>query len=177
MSLIYLLSSLPMLGFDAAPGISPEAFAEICRDQLSAKDAAAVEALLRGEEADHPFVMAWHDKNTILRNAAARERARSAGKDASRWIRDTRGCDRQIDDAVEDAFQEPDPLQREKELDKIRWQIAEELQGPDPLDIKAVYAYAIKLAILSRWNALDKDRGQRLFDTLTQIPITLNFEP
>lgn len=177
MSLIYLLSSLPMLSFDAAPGISPEAFVETCRDQLSAKDASAAEALLHGEAADNPFGLAWRDKDTLLRNAAARERARSSGKDAARWLREAHGCDRQIDDSVEDAFQEADPLRREKELDKIRWLIAEELQGPDPLDIKAVFAYAVKLALLSRWSALDKGRGQHLFDTLTQIPITLNPEP
>lgn len=177
MSLLYLISSLPMLSLDTAPGLSPEAFAEACRAQLGAKDAATAEALLRGEAADHPFVLAWRDKDALLRNAAARERARRSGTDAARWLRETCGSDRQIDDAVEDAFQEADPLKREKELDQIRWRIAEELQGPDPLDLKAVFAYAVKLALLSRWRALDKNRGQNLFDTLTQLPVTLNPEP
>ena len=65
---------------------------------------------------------------------------------------------------------------RRKSLDRARWKIAEELQGPDPLDLKAVFAYAVKLAILSRWSALSAERGQQAFDRLTQVPIALNPE-
>ena len=174
MSLLYLLSSLPMLSFDAAPAITPAKFLEACHEQLSAADAEAAEALLRGEPSGHPFVAAWKDKDTILRNAAARERARLSGKEADRWVRPAQGCDGQIESLVEDAFQESDPLKKEKELDKARWLIAEELQGPDPLSVKVVFAYAVKLAILSRWGALGKDRGRQTFDRLTQIPINLD---
>jgi hypothetical protein len=75
---------------------------------------------------------------------------------------------------VEDAFDEPDPLRREKALDKIRWRVAEELQGPDPLDVRGVFAYAVKLALLARWAALTPEQGQTAFDRLTEIPLTLN---
>ena len=177
MSLLYLISSLPMLRFDAAPGMTPDTFVEACREQLGEADAAAAEALLRGETSGHAFVAAWKDKETILRNAAARERARRAGAEASRWERPAQGCDSLIESLVEDAFQEADPLACEKALDKVRWKIAEELQGPDPLDIRAVFAYAVKLAILSRWTSLSASRGQQTFDRLTQVPIVLNPEP
>ena len=176
MSLIYLISSLPLLSFDAAPGMTPDRFVEACREQLGAADAAAAEALLRGEPSGHAFAAAWHDKETILRNAVARARARRAGAEVSRWERPARGCDSLIESLVEDAFQEPDPLTCEKALDRARWKIAEELQGPDPLDLKAVFAYAVKLAILSRWSALSAERGQQAFDRLTQVPIALNPE-
>ncbi len=46
---------------------------------------------------------------------------------------------------------EKDP-QREKALDRIRWLVAEELWS-DPLNVKNVFAYAIKLAIVARWTA------------------------
>ena len=174
MSLLYLLPSLPMLEFDTTPGITPEAFAATCREQLSAADAVAAEALLEGRAAEHPFVEAWHDKEAILRNAVARQRARVAGTEAARWQRHTRGCDMQIEVGVDDAFLETDPIKKEKALDKIRWVAAEELQGPDPLNIKAVFAYAVKLAILSRWHALSATRGQETFETLTRTPSPLS---
>jgi hypothetical protein len=177
MSLYYLLPSLPMLSMDTAPGLSPEAFLGACREQLSASDASAAEALFRGQPSGHPFVVAWQDKEAILRNAMARERARLTGGDASRWQRPAQGCDSQIESLVEDAFQESDQLKREKALDKIRWQIAEELQGPDPLSVKVAFVYAIKLALLVRWLTLSTDRGLDLFNALTHVPLTLNPEP
>jgi hypothetical protein len=173
MSLFYLLPSLPMLHFDITPGITPAKFIETCHEQLAAGDAAAAEALFYEQPSDHPFVAAWRDKEAILRNAIARHRARIAGKDAAHWTRPTQGCDSQIESEVTDAFQEPDPLIREKELDKVRWLISDELQGPDPLSIKAVFAYAIKLAVITRWAKLSAEQGRKRFDTLTQIPITL----
>jgi len=166
-----------MLSFDGVPGLSPATFAETCREQLSAADASAAEALLYGQPSDHPFAAAWEDKEAILRNAVAGERARIAGKDAAQWVRPTRGCDMQIRSEVEDAFQEPDPLSREKALDKARWRIAEELQGPDPLTGKAVFAYAVKLRIVTRWAGLHAEQGRQAFERLTQVPITLNTEP
>ena len=174
MSVIYLLSSLPLLRFDTPPALAPDAFLSACRDQLGVADAAAAEALLTGTACDHPFVAAWRDRDTILRNAVARQRARLAGTEASRWLRHAQGCDTRIESLVEDAFDEPDPQRREKALDKIRWLIVEELQGPDPLDVKGVFAYAVKLALLTRWAALTPEQGVATFDRLTEIPLTLN---
>jgi hypothetical protein len=171
MSLLYLISSLPMLTPDAPPALAPEKFLEACREQLAPSDAEAAEALLRGEPSGHLFVAAWRDKDAILRNAAARERARASGADASRWLRPVSGCDSRVEGLVEDAFNEPDPLTREKALDHIRWLLAEELQGPDPFSLSVVLAYAVKLAILARRSSLDKAKGQSAFDRLTALPL------
>ncbi len=173
MSLLYLISSLPLLSFDSLPGITPAKFVETCREQLSARDAAAAEALLYGQFPEHPFAAVWQDKETVLRNAIARARARPAGKDATRWTRPTQGCDSQIESEVTDAFLESDPLKREKDLDKISWLIADELQGSDPLALNVIFAYALKLALLIRWIGLDTERGRKTFDALTEIPMTL----
>lgn len=173
MSVIYLVSSLPMLHLDVAPGMTPAQFVEACREQLGAADAAAAEALVQGVPSEHPFVLAWRDKEAILRNAIARERARVTGKDASRWTHPTQGCDGQIESEVDDAFQEANPLNREKELDKVRWLIADELQGPDPLSVKVALAYAIKLTLATRWAHFDTEQGRKTFDALTHVPLTL----
>ena len=169
MSVIYLLSSLPTLQLDAPAPITTEAFVAACRDQLSAADAAAAEALLTDAACDHPFVTTWRDRDTICAMPPPTS-ARLAGTDASRWLRPEQGCDTRIGNLVEDAFDEKDPLQREKALDRIRWLVAEELQGPDPLNVKNVFAYAIKLAIVARWTARTPEQGQAAFDCLTETP-------
>jgi hypothetical protein len=174
MSLIYLLASLPTLNPDAAPGITVESFREACRDQLPAATAATAAALLDGTPSRHPFVATWRGKEAALRNAVARERAKRKGKDAAPWLRPAPEGDSRIGSLVEDAFQQPDPLKRERDLDRIRWQVAEELQGFDPFTSRAVFVYAIKLALLSRWHALDAALGRQVFDRLARVPITFS---
>jgi hypothetical protein len=167
MSTYYLISSLPMLSLDSQPLITAEAFLEACRAQLNAEDADAAEALIQNTPSQHPFVLAWRDKDTILRNAIARSRARLADMDAERWIRPTEGCDPCIDLLVNDAFEQPDPLKREKELDDTRWVIAESLQGYDPMSVSVALGYAIKLALAWRWANLNADKGRETFEQLT----------
>ncbi|MDR2849565.1 MAG: DUF2764 family protein [Verrucomicrobiota bacterium] len=171
MSSLYLIASLPMLSLDAAPGVTPGAFLAACREQLGAADAEAAEALLAGRPLAHPFVEAWTDKEALLRNAAARQRARASGGDAARWLRPAQGCDTRIEAGVEEAFQEGDPLKREKALDRLRWTLLDELQGCDPLSVRVVFAYAAKLALAARRAALDPAKGSAVFDTLTAKPI------
>jgi len=173
MSLIYLKSSLPLLSFDSAPLLSIEYFLQSCREWMGEKDADAVEALLFDRPSTHPFVMQWTDKDTILRNALVNVRARATGADATLWVKHTQGCDKKIESDVEDAVLHHNPLEKAKAIDKIRWEIAEELQGPDPLSIKALFAYAIQLAIVTRWSERSSETGQQTFGELTEVPITL----
>jgi len=173
MSILYLISSLPALDFDAAPPLSRELLLQSCRTWMSVTDSDAVEALLFEKTSAHPFVAAWIDKDTILRNALVNIRARASGQDATLWTRHAQGCDKKIESDVEDAVLHRNPLQKAKEIDRIRWQIAEELQGPDPLSIRSVFAYAIKLAILTRWSERTSESGQRTFEELTAVPMAL----
>ncbi len=169
MSLIYLLSSLPMLNLGTEPGITPAGFLEMCREQLDAADVQVVESLLKGETPDHPFVREWQDHMTILRNAVAYKRAQRSGADEGPWMRHSHRVEVWIENLTEEAFQSSDPLQREKELDRICWTIVDELQGPDPLCKNAVFAYAIKLRILARQAEWDTKTGTEHFEQLAEI--------
>lgn len=168
MSTYYLISSLPMLSLDSQPLITAEAFVEACRAQLNTEDADAAEALIRNNHSHHPFVLAWRDKDSLLRNAIARARARLADTDAERWIRPTEGCDTGIALLVDDAFEQPDPLKREKEIDEARWLIAESLQGYDPMSVSVALGYAVKLTLALRWANLNADLGRETFEQLTR---------
>ena len=167
MSTYYLISSLPLLSPDQRPLITVEAFIEACRAQLGAEDAEAAEALIRNAPSTHPFVVAWRDKDAILRNAIARVRAHLIGTNAERWLRPTEGCDPCIDLLVNEAFEQPDPLKRELELNDVRWRIAESLQGYDPMSVNVVLGYAIKLTLALRWVNLNADKGRETFEQLT----------
>jgi len=170
MSQYYLISSLPALSLDHAPQITAEAFIASCRAQLGRADAEAAEALMTGAPSAHAFVTAWRDKDTVLRNAVAKARARAAGTDAARWLRPAQGYDAQIERLVEDAFQQPDPVRQERALDRARWAVAEEMQGYDPMGVRVALAYAVKLSLALRWAALDAGRGQEAFGRLARLP-------
>jgi hypothetical protein len=169
MSTYYLIASLPPLSVDQKLPLSVEAFQYACEEQLTPHDAAAARALLTHEASAHPFVVAWRDKEAILRNAVAQQRARVRGVESARWLRATEGCDLMIERQVEEAFQQTDPLRIERALDAIRWRVAEELAGVDPLAVGVVLAYAIKLGIVMRWNALQVDQGMDVFERLTEL--------
>lgn len=168
MSIYYLISSLPLLSLNQRPLITTEAFVDACRAQLNAEDADAAKALIQNTPSQHPFVLAWRDKDTILRNAIARARARLADTDTERWIRPTEGCDTGIALLVDDTFEQPDPLKREKKIDEARWLIAESLQGYDPMSISVALGYAIKLTLAWRWANLNADAGRETFEQLTR---------
>lgn len=173
MSVMYLLSSLPMLNLDTAPAVTVASFLSACRGELSEADADACEALLKDLPSGHPFVKEWRDKDAVLRNAAARSRARAHGQDASRWLRPTADCDVMLEHLAETAFQTEDPMQREKALDRARWTAIEEIQGVDRLGLPRVFAYAVKLGMACKWHGLAQKAGREAFEKLTEVPIAL----
>jgi len=174
MSIYYLIASLPTLSLDEPAPLTAAGFVDACRGQLASPDAAAAEALVAGTPAAHPFVVAWHDKDTQLRNAVARRRAARHGTDATRWLHPAAGCDVWLETRVDEAFQETDPLDREKALDRLRWQAVETLQGPDPMTLSALFAYAVKLAIVLRWSAYDEQAGRDTLAQLTDLPFEVD---
>lgn len=177
MSTIYLISALPMLCENTPPPITAERFLAMCGEQLDAPEAAAAGQLLAGPGRNDPpaapFVGRWRDKEAILRNAIAAERARLSGKEAAKWLRPTADCDLKLARMAEAALQERGPLAKEKAVDHALWVAADEMGGPDPMAIERVYAYAVQLAILTRWQNRSPERGRETFAALTEVPITL----
>ena len=173
MSVVYLLSSLPALSLDSRPAMTVPEFLAACRGELSAKDADACEALALDRPGEHAFVRAWRDKEAVLRNIAVRNRARKLGRDAGRWTRPTSDCDLMLERLTDAAFQLEDPAQREKALDRARWAAVEELEGVDPISVKRVFGYAVKLSLAWKWSGLDEAKGMAAFETLTDMTISL----
>jgi hypothetical protein len=169
MSYYYLLSSLPCISLESKPPISLDAFRASCADQLSAGDQRALEGILEKDLASvehaHPFVAEWNARETQLRNASARLRAAKRQTDAGPFVRAHTGFDVAIEERVEDAFSQATPLAREQALDQIRWNVLDELVGPEPFSAAAVLAYGVKLQMTERWAAMDSTLGRARIDT------------
>lgn len=163
MSYYYLIASLPGITLDASPRLTLDAFRSLCEDHLSPGDAAALERVLdveAGPAVGHPFTERWSARETQLRNAAARLRAAKRQQDAGTFLRDHTGFDVGLEDGVEEAFNQPNPLARERALDQLRWRVLDELAGTDPFGSSAVLAYAVKLKLAARWASMNAKQGQ-----------------
>lgn len=163
MSYPYLVSTLPMLGIDKQPPMTLEAFVELCQEQLDSADFQELEVLLseEGQPTRNSFIKAWRAAETQLRNAVARARAAKLdGVDANKWLRTHSGFDVTLENGVASAFQERDPALRQKALDLILWDKADELAGYDEFSLEAIFAYAIQLKICNiRSSQTDSEKG------------------
>ena len=170
MNLEYFISSLPLLTYGQPVPLSERDFRAACETGLDGGLAASVRQLLdgvpQGDAPASPWVAAWSAKETQVRAAVAKRRAARLGvqpPEASAAVADTR-----IEPAVNAAFEEVNPLRREQALDRLRWQLADEMQGVQPISENVVLAYAVKLRLALRLQSLDATAGRAKFDELTR---------
>jgi hypothetical protein len=143
MSVDYIVSSLPALQFDAPAPIEWEKFVEACGGEV-------------------PECDKWRDLETQLRNAVAEARG------SAKYARPAAGCSLYWRGRVAACFQEKDVAQRDRLLDKVWWDAAEELAPPaSPLGRGALATYAVRLRIAIKRSAISKERGGAAFDAIT----------
>lgn len=164
MNYYYLAASLPAVSMDSAPSMNIEAFESTCRDHLLTPDMDALHALLRNEPSSHPFLKMWRQGETQLRNAVATTRARRSNSEATGFIRDHEGFESSVEKTVADAFSAATPLERERMLDRFRWNRADELAGTNDFATAAVLAYCIKLMLAERWSTFSEETGNETLD-------------
>lgn len=156
----YFAATLPTQEFGAPPVLTADAFRSLAENSLTKVDLAALDALLSGGESDHPFVVAWRDRDTQIRNAIARHRAsRIDGADATKYLRSHGGWSCAAEEAVAAAFAEADPLDRQRALLRVRWDSLGDLAGLDSFSPAAVLAYAVRLTIAAEYAAFDAEKG------------------
>ena len=173
MNYYYLIASLPSLALEAEPPFDPPRFEALGREHLTPPDQAVFSALLQARPdqppPNHPFCRAWHDRETLLRNAVVRLRAARRNVDPAPFLRPTATLDLSLEKAVAEAFTRPHPGDRELELDRIRWRTAEELAGYDPFAFDALLAYAVRFGLVTRRHGLTEPRGRERLESLLTL--------
>ncbi len=196
----YIIASLPFLTVDYkyADGTGFEAVLEEIRRDLSEKDSALVDFLLRGFDGKELmpdfYAEALKQKNRFLReyfrfdlnlrNAKVRYLNRQLGRDADLDVMTGMGTDEDTDLDIDlrrfsggEFEEEPkvafvlgqeDLLTRERGLDDILWAKIDALTTFHYFDITAVLGYIAKLHIVDRWLSLDEEAGRELFHKLVK---------
>ena len=177
----YIISSLPVLSQDVHPGDAPaEGLLAFIRSQLSPKDNALVDLLLRGhDETDlgeafymealasrDPFIREYFRFDLNLRNAKVRYLNKALGRPA----------DQDIFMEPEGAFEEKaraeavlatgDILGRERGIDDLRWEKILALNVFDYFNIDTILGFIAREQIIERWTRLDEQTGRELFRRL-----------
>lgn len=158
----YLVASLPYLRFGEKPPVSRSAFLAACGNWLAEEELAVLRAVLENRDpAGGGAAGRWWNGEVQLRDAVARVRARNRSADAARFIRPHEGFSASIEKAVTDAFTRSNPLEQEAELDRARWELADELALTAPFGFPGILAFAVKLRIAERWAGLSDVSGQQ----------------
>lgn len=164
----YLVSSLPMLRFGAAVEITLAGFDELCRAQLPVAASAAL-ARLSLEPDGQPCCdveRRWQTWETYTRNGLVRLRAARLGVEPTAFLRhddDVFPGDRR---RIEEICSDPDPLVRERELDRLRWQRLDDLAVEHPFDLGALVLYKLRLLLVCKWAGRVAATGREVHDRL-----------
>ncbi len=155
---VYISASLPFLRFGDTPPFSLSELRSRCESVLSEEELAAFDALLGGEPCDDPFISAYRDHEIQLKNILGHARASAWGQDVRFTERPFRGYDVTFAKMVTDAYAKPNPLEREEELDRVRFWLVDQLASEEG-SLASLYAFAVKLGICERWAKISPEAG------------------
>lgn len=163
-----LVASLPSLQIGGEPPFSTEEYIENCAQWVTEHETRVLRNILldEGDSKSCPYCKTWGNIETQLRNAVVHQRAHKLGVDAKEYIQPHDGFSGTIETLVTDAFTRTDPVELEEELDRARWQLAEEQIGQDPFGFNKVLAYGLQLKIVERWNRMDVSVGKEKIEAV-----------
>lgn len=182
----YIIAGLPELSKDAA--VSGEKNADDLIDEIkgqcSGADLSVISLLEKGYVAENlnadfyrealsgknGFLRNWFAFDLNVRNAKVRYLNNALGREKSR---DTISLsDEEDSEEFEEAaklasiLSEDDIIARERGIDDLYWEKADELTLFHYFDLTAILGFIVKLKIIDRWMKLDERTGREMFRRL-----------
>ncbi|MFA5688701.1 MAG: DUF2764 family protein [Kiritimatiellales bacterium] len=155
----YLVASLPYLRLGEKPVLDADGFRAACMTELSSTDLDTVDAVLGNREPPAGAAGILWNAEVQLRDALIRLRAKHHTGENLMQSHPFSGFSVALEKSVQDAFARSNPAEMEMELDRVRWNLADELAATDPFGFPAVVAYAAKLRLATRWMQMNDEKG------------------
>ena len=181
----YIIASLPVLQAGYRGPLDAEGLLEEIREQLSATDAASLQLVLDGWNANalgeefyaraaksrSAFIREYFLYDRQLRNAKVAWLNKSLGRPEGQDIMPAPGADTTDEDFEDQAraaevLAGSDILERERGLDNLLWERIDSLTIMHVFDLDVILGFAAKLQIVNRWLKLDETTGRELFARL-----------
>jgi len=111
------------------------------------------------------YIREYAGYDCLLRNAQAVAAAKKMNVEPQGYIVGEYD-ETTLPEEIKPALALTDILAREEQIDKLRWQKANEITIFNLFDIDYLLAYLTKAAIVDRWIKLDKTKGEAFFRLL-----------
>lgn len=181
----YIVASLPVIASDYRGPLDTDAIISEIRSQLSPKDEAVLETLLKGFDSDsldaefyrtalaskNRFIAGYFGYDLDVRNCRVaylnKALGRPEGQDLLVLDEDE---PREFEDLekVNAVLEGSDILERERGLDDIMWERIDELTLMEVFTLDQILGFVAKLQIVARWLRLDPQTGRELFRQLVE---------
>jgi hypothetical protein len=171
----YFAATLPSMNYGDAPSAGSVEFREECGNFLSDADMAllrycrydakmAVETI-ESTGSDFLDAVMAHERSLVLNLASLRAaRLKRPVQEEPQHGADDAGA------LAKTAFEMDDPLAAELLIDRMRWDMLDELKGLDLFGVNVIYAHLMKLQLLERRQLFDAAKGtaeyRKLYDTI-----------
>jgi len=177
----YIIAGLPCLSNDfSASGFSYDDVVNGILPLLSEKDRKAVAWIEHGSnpknighhfyrgasKCPNSFIHRWFEFDHNLRNAQVAYISSKEGLDGTKWTDGEFSTEFDDYSRLEQIFEMPDMIERERALDRLRWDKANELTTFHYFDIDVILGFLVKARLVQRWSEMDPERGARMFETL-----------
>ncbi len=187
----YIIASLPVPEPDSAPA-DTDAILSFIRSQCSAKDVELVDCLQDGFSADkldygfyvkagksgNGFIREFLLFDLLVRDTKVEYLNKVLGRQEGQDIVPLPGTADEYETpvcpdydekaAVLSVLGQSDILARERGIDRLLWEKADELTRMHLFDMDVILAVVAKLLITERWNRLDPATGREMFRNLVQ---------
>lgn len=133
-------------------------------------------------QSSNRFVRQWSVADRTIRNIVVASRARTLGVDGTAMMVGGGELEQQMlssqaaDFGLRGEFEyfeqlwavleTEDFVERERKMDTLRWSVVETLTEQDYFDMDFLMGYMVKLNIMYRWVALDKEIGRQRFSQI-----------
>ena len=181
----YIVASLPVIASDYRGPLDTDAIISEIRSQLSPKDEAVLDTLLKGFDSDsldaefyrtalaskNRFIAGYFGYDLDVRNCRVaylnKALGRPEGQDLLVLDEDE---PREFEDLekVNAVLQGSDILGRERGLDDILWERIDSLTLMEVFTLDQILGFVAKLQIVARWLRLDPQTGRELFRHLVE---------
>ncbi len=171
----YLLASLPGLVWGEAPVYTSAALLNRWKDMLAAAEVEVLRMVINRTYPDAgTFFKVWKMAETELLSMLAAERKR---RFKERFFGAAPERPEKLSPSVKAFFELDNPLDRERFLDKLRWDRAVALASHDPMGFDGLLSYLIRTGILEKFTALSAEAGRaRLEQAAKASAATTTFE-
>lgn len=161
----YFTASLQTLIFGEKAPISVEDFLIDAHRLLAEKDFIQVQAIIEGSSqiSGSKLFDQWNSFNHQLCNQLVVARAKEVKQDSNKYTRGDVVEESALAALIDQAMKEENPVKAEQLLDRARWQFLDDYTNQSYFDFDIVLAYAIKLTILTRYEAIASEQGREIF--------------